>query len=95
MKDENQQSNLQDRIEDRERRKLKSQKQGKPNVWQGFGVFGLIGWSIALPLVSLTLVGIWLDERYDHEFSFTLSPIGCGTRYRMPKCMVLAKQETE
>ena len=73
-----QHKDFQRQIGDKERLKLKSKKAGKPNVWQGFSVFGLIGWSIAAPMVALVLIGIWLDEHYSNSFSFTLSMLMIG-----------------
>ncbi len=42
------------------------------SLWFGLGMFGLVGWSVAIPtLISLAL-GIWLDSRLEDRFSWTL-----------------------
>lgn len=52
-------------------RKLKSQNK-KDNIWFGFGVFELVGWSIALPSVLGVLLGVLLDKKYPSHHSWTL-----------------------
>ena len=42
---------------------LKARRRGVPSVWSGFGMFGLIGWSVAAPTLLGVLLGTWLDKR--------------------------------
>ena len=53
-------------------RKLKARAKDHDNVWFGFGMFGLIGWSVAIPTLGGALLGIWLDVRYPSTHSWTL-----------------------
>ena len=62
----------------KERRKLKARAQRKQSIWQGFSVFGLIGWSVAVPTVLFVLLGMWLDERLDSRQSYTLALLIAG-----------------
>lgn len=39
---------------------------------QGLGMFGLVGWSVALPTVLGIALGIWLDSRSTSGYSWTL-----------------------
>ena len=55
-----------------EERKLQAQRD-KKSVWSGLGLFGIIGWSIVLPTVLGAALGIWLDNNYKVDFSWTLS----------------------
>lgn len=59
-------------VGEKEARKIKAQRD-KPNVWSGFSLFGMIGWSIVIPTLLGALLGIWLDKRYQVDFSWTLS----------------------
>ncbi len=65
-------------------RRLKARKAGK-NVWFGFGMFGLIGWSVVVPTLLGAMLGIWLDGRYPGTHSWTVTLlivglfIGCGS----------------
>lgn len=56
----------------KERRKLKALHENK-NVWFGLGMFGMVGWSVAVPAVLGTLLGLWLDQTHPVKFSWTLS----------------------
>lgn len=60
-----------DQVEAQSKRKLRAR--GRINhIWSGFGMFGLIGWSVALPVVAGALLGIWIDSHYPGEHSWTL-----------------------
>jgi ATP synthase protein I len=65
-------------IEKKEIRKLKSQRNGLRSVWFGLGTFGLIGWSIVVPLILGVLLGQWLDSQHPQRFSWTLSLLLAG-----------------
>ena len=65
-------------VSKKELRKLKAKRRGKLTVWQGFSVFGLIGWSVAVPAVMFTLFGVWLDNKYPGGRSYTLALLVAG-----------------
>ncbi len=56
----------------KERRKLRARKSDKFTAWFGLGSFGLIGWSVALPTVLFTALGVWIDGRWPSRYSWTL-----------------------
>jgi ATP synthase protein I len=60
------------RIEQREQRKLRARRQGDRSVWFGLGMYGLVGWSVAIPTVLGVALGVWVDARYPSRFSWTL-----------------------
>lgn len=64
-------------VGDKEERKLQAQRETK-SVWSGLGLFGIIGWSIALPTILGAALGIWLDKNYKENFSWTLSLLVAG-----------------
>lgn len=64
-------------IGDKEERKLEAQRDNK-SVWSGLGLFGMIGWSIVVPTVLGAALGIWLDNNYKNDFSWTLSLLVAG-----------------
>lgn len=41
----------------------------------GLGVFGVIGWSVAIPTVGGALLGTWLDRVAPQKFAWTLALI--------------------
>jgi len=62
----------------KESRKLKAQTENSGSVWFGFGMFGMIGWSVAVPTVLGVALGIWLDKTYPVSFSWTLTFLFLG-----------------
>ncbi len=61
-----------------EARKLRARKHGRDGIWLGFGAFGLIGWSVAVPTVLGAAVGVWLDKHHPGQLSWTLTLLGVG-----------------
>lgn len=41
----------------------------------GLGLFGVVGWSVAIPTVGGALLGAWLDRVAPQRFSWTLALI--------------------
>lgn len=62
----------------KETRKLHAQRKAVQTVWLGFGMMGLVGWSVAIPTLLGTALGIWLDKRYPGIHSWTLSLLIIG-----------------
>ncbi len=75
------------RIAAKAARKLEAERVGEPLVWSGLGMFGMVGWSIALPTVLGALLGGWLDRHHARGHSWTLMllvaglVIGCATAW--------------
>jgi ATP synthase protein I len=59
-------------------RKLHAMKQRDRNAWFGLGMFGLVGWSVAIPAVALTALGVWIDARHAGPYSWTLMLLVIG-----------------
>lgn len=64
-------------VSDREQRKLRARKEDK-RIWFGLGMFGMVGWSVALPTVAAIFLGIWLDSSYPIRYSWTLMMLVAG-----------------
>jgi len=62
----------------KETRKLKAQRKGTQNIWFGFGMFGLVGWSVVVPTLLGAGLGIWLDKRHPSKHSWTLTLLIIG-----------------
>ena len=52
-------------------RKLKARGNAQ-SVWFGLGMMGLVGWSVVIPTLLGTALGIWLDSRATGSYSWTL-----------------------
>lgn len=46
---------------------------------RGFGTFGVIGWSIAIPAVGGAFLGVWLNRVAPQTFSWPIALILGGT----------------
>lgn len=57
----------------REQRKLRARSEGGPDFWYWFGMFGLVGWAVALPTLGGIAVGTWLDRVQPGPHSWTLT----------------------
>ncbi|MCB1675499.1 MAG: AtpZ/AtpI family protein [Halioglobus sp.] len=42
---------------------------------RGFGVFGIVGWSIAVPTVAGAFLGLWLNRVAPQDFSWPIALI--------------------
>jgi len=68
----NKRQTLQDNVDAKQSRKLDARQQGDRSAWFGLGMFGLVGWSIAIPTLLGIAMGIWVDEHWPSRFSWTL-----------------------
>ena len=60
------------RVAAKETRRQKARRRGVQSVWVGFGIFGLVGWSVVVPTLAGTALGVWIDGKYPSEHSWTL-----------------------
>jgi ATP synthase protein I len=66
------------KVEARQRRKLRAIRHSNRSVWFGFGMFGLVGWSVAVPTLLFTALGVWLDTVFTGRYSWTLMLLVVG-----------------
>ena len=59
-------------------RKLLARREQRRGVWFGLGMFGLVGWAVALPTVAGVAIGLWLDGRFPSRISWTLTFLFLG-----------------
>ena len=72
------QHDLSEQVAKKERRKMRARRDQDRSIWYGLGMFGLVGWSIAIPTLIGIAVGIWLDRMWRHDFSCTLMGLFAG-----------------
>jgi ATP synthase protein I len=56
----------------KESRRLKGKTQKDETIWFGLGMFGIVGWSIVIPTLIGTAIGLWIDRSWPSRFSWTL-----------------------
>jgi ATP synthase protein I len=59
-------------------RKLKARRNSNQGVWFGLGMLGLIGWSVVVPTLLGTALGIWIDRSHPGSYSWTLMLLFIG-----------------
>jgi ATP synthase protein I len=62
----------------KEARKIKSEQEPDQTVWFGLGMFGIIGWSVAIPTLIGVAIGIWIDHTWPSQYSWTLMFLVAG-----------------
>jgi ATP synthase protein I len=62
----------------KENRKIRARQEGDRGVWFGLGMFGLVGWSVAIPTLIGIATGIWIDKRWPSPYSWTLMLLVIG-----------------
>lgn len=69
---------LRSTIDEKERRKLRARRESSSSVWFGLGMFGLVGWSVAIPTLIGIAVGVYIDTAYPSQYSWTLMGLVLG-----------------
>lgn len=68
---------LVDRVAAKEARRIRARQREK-SIWFGLGMFGMIGWSVAVPTVAAIALGVWIDRRWPSPYSWTLMLLFVG-----------------
>lgn len=67
--------NASDAIRRRAQRMDESRKAPKYSPLSGLGVFGVVGWSVAIPTVAGAFLGMWLNRVAPQNFSWPIALI--------------------
>ncbi|WP_319523260.1 AtpZ/AtpI family protein [uncultured Desulfosarcina sp.] len=67
-----------DAVDTAEKRKLRAREKKKDAVWFGLGMFGMVGWAVAIPTVLGIFLGVWIDLRWPGPWSWTLMLLAIG-----------------
>jgi ATP synthase protein I len=65
-------NDLVETVREKETRKLRARRRREESVWFGLGMFGLVGWSVAIPTLICLALGLWIDRTYPSRYSWTL-----------------------
>ncbi len=75
------------RVGKKETRKLRARHRYN-SIWFGLGTFGIIGWSVSIPILIGIFIGAWIDSTWPSQFSWTLMlllggvVLGCMNAWR-------------
>ena len=61
-----------DAVGSKERRKLKAERDPEIGAWYGLGLFGVVGWAVAIPTLLGVMLGVWIDLTWPSSRSWTL-----------------------
>jgi ATP synthase protein I len=59
-------------------RRARARRERRHGVWFGLGMFGLVGWAVAVPTLIGIAIGAWLDGRFPGGPSWTLTGLVVG-----------------
>ena len=68
---------FQERVETKAKRKIEARSKPK-NVWFGLRMFGMVGWSVAIPSLIGIALGVWIDTHINSQYSWTLMLLVAG-----------------
>lgn len=66
------------RIRDKARRMQTARGKRRPDAWSGLGMFGMVGWAVAVPTLAGVALGLFIDARWPGETSWTLALLLAG-----------------
>lgn len=84
-----------DAVARKEQRKERARRRGDRGPWFWLGMFGLVGWSVAIPTLAGIMVGVWLDRRFPGRISWTLTMLFLGAAVGCWTAWYWVKRESE
>lgn len=86
---------LSEKVGRRAARKQRAREEQRRTAWFGLGMFGLVGWSVAIPSLLGIAFGLWLDERWaQQQVSWTLTFLIIGVALGALNAWYWIKQES-
>ncbi|MBR9650610.1 AtpZ/AtpI family protein [Thalassovita aquimarina] len=70
--------NLEETVGRKAERHERARQEGRHTVWFGFGMFGLVGWAVAVPTLAGVALGHWLDKVFSGAPSWTVMGLLAG-----------------
>ncbi|MGK7345194.1 MAG: AtpZ/AtpI family protein [Candidatus Nitrospinota bacterium M3_3B_026] len=93
--DEDDRRALSEKLARKVERRLKARGERDRSVWFGLGMFGLVGWSVAIPTLIGVAAGLWLDKNWPSgKVSWTLTLLVIGVAVGCWNAWYWVKQES-
>jgi ATP synthase protein I len=61
-----------DKVAQKESLRIKALRHKDETVWFGVGMFGIVGWSVAIPTLIGIALGLWIDRTWPSRYSWAL-----------------------
>ena len=81
-------------VEHKAARKIRARQGRDRSIWFGLGMFGLVGWSVAIPTLIGLGLGVWADMRWPSRFSWTLTGLIIGVALGCVNAWFWVKRES-
>ncbi len=85
---------LGDEIGRRAARKQRARNRRAHSAWFGLGMFGLVGWSVAIPTIIGITLGLSMDAHWPSRHSWTLTMLIIGVALGCLNAWYWIKQES-
>lgn len=59
-------------------RRAKARRTRDRSIWFGVGMFGVVGWTVAMTTIIGVVIGIWIDRIWPGPYSWTLTFLFIG-----------------
>jgi ATP synthase protein I len=82
-------------VDEKATRRLKARRSRNRGVWFGMGMFGLVGWTVAIYTILGVVLGTWIDRRWPSGYSWTLSLLLIGLGVGILNAWHWVKKEIE
>ncbi len=73
-----------EQVAKKEALKRKALRHKDETVWFGLGMFGIVGWAVAIPTLIGVALGLWIDRTWPTQYSWALMLLIAGV---MVGCM--------
>ncbi|MBN1382278.1 MAG: AtpZ/AtpI family protein [Deltaproteobacteria bacterium] len=67
-----------DQIDKKAAHRIRVRREPDQTIWFGLGVFGVVGWSVAIPTLIGVAIGLWIDATWPSRFSWALMMLIAG-----------------
>lgn len=59
-------------------RRIRARRSRDRNIWFGVGMFGVVGWTVAMTTIIGVVIGLWIDRTWPGPYSWTLTLLFIG-----------------
>ena len=76
-------------------RRERARRRGTDNIWSWMGMFGLVGWTVAVPTLLGLALGVFVDNRVESSVSFTITFLVVGVAIGAATAWYWIRQESQ
>jgi len=66
------------KVAQKETLRIRGLKHKDETVWFGLGMFGIVGWAVAIPTLIGIALGLWIDRTWPSQYSWALMLLIAG-----------------